>query len=184
MSKSLGNSIDPLEIIEENGADSLRFTLLQQVASGKDLKFSQQRLEGNRNFMNKIWNATRFVLNMSLENFEVPAEGVNAVANSDELSIADKWIIQKLKETTKNVNRALKQYRFSEAANLLYSFTWNDFCDWYLEFSKPVIYGEDSPQKKATQLVLAQVLNRIIRMLHPFIPHITCLLYTSDAADD
>ncbi|MAF89888.1 MAG: valine--tRNA ligase [Bdellovibrionaceae bacterium] len=177
MSKSLGNSIDPLEIIEENGADSLRFTLLQQVASGKDLKFSQQRLEGNRNFMNKIWNATRFVLNMSLENFEVPAEGVNAVANSDELSIADKWIIQKLKETTKNVNRALKQYRFSEAANLLYSFTWNDFCDWYLEFSKPVIYGEDSPQKKATQLVLAQVLNRIIRMLHPFIPHITEEIY-------
>ncbi|MEC9283080.1 MAG: valine--tRNA ligase [Bdellovibrionota bacterium] len=177
MSKSLGNSIDPMEIIEENGADSLRFTLLQQVASGKDLKFSQQRLEGNRNFMNKIWNATRFVLNMSLENFEAPADGVNAVANTEDLSIADKWIIQKLKDTTRNVNRALKQYRFSEAANLLYTFTWNDFCDWYLEFSKPVIYGEDSPQKKATQLVLAQVLNRIIRMLHPFIPHITEEIY-------
>ena len=177
MSKSLGNSVDPLEIVQESGADSLRFTLLTQIASGKDLKFSSQRLEGNRNFMNKIWNATRFVLNMALENFEAPSEGEQALADKQALGIADKWIIQKLKETTKDVNKALEQHRFSEAANLLYSFTWNDFCDWYLEFSKPVIYGEDSPQKKATQLVLAQVLNRIIRLLHPFIPHITEEIY-------
>ena len=177
MSKSLGNSIDPLEMVEEFGADSLRFTLLTQIASGKDLKFSKQRLEGNRNFMNKIWNATRFVLNMALEGFEVPSEGEKALANKEHLSIADQWIIQKLKETTEGVNDALDKHRFSDAAQLLYSFTWNDFCDWYLEFSKPVIYGDDSPQKKATQLVLAQVLNRIVRLLHPLVPHITEEIY-------
>lgn len=177
MSKSLGNSVDPLELVEESGADSLRFTLLTQIASGKDLKFSKQRLEGNRNFMNKIWNATRFVLNMALEGFDIPSEGEKALADKANLSIADKWIIQKLKETTEGVNKALEQNKFSEAANMLYAFTWNDFCDWYLEFSKPVIYGDESPQKKATQLVLAQVLNRIVRLLHPMIPHITEEIY-------
>ena len=177
MSKSLGNSVDPLELIAESGADSLRFTLLQQVASGKDLKFSKQRLEGNRNFMNKLWNASRFVLNMALENFVAPEIGEKALPDAASLSVADRWILFKLNETCQQVNRALGQYRFSEAANLLYSFTWNDFCDWYLEFSKPVIYGPQGKSKEVTQLVLVQTLNRILRLLHPFIPHITEEIY-------
>ncbi|MFK8139383.1 MAG: valine--tRNA ligase [Bdellovibrionales bacterium] len=177
MSKSLGNSVDPMEIVETSGADSLRFTLLSQIASGRDIKFSDQRLESNRNFMNKIWNATRFVLNNALVGFETPLEGTEATPKKSDLSVADLWIIQKLKVTEDNVDKALKAERFSDAANYLYSFTWNEFCDWYLEFSKPVIYGEDSPEKKATQLVLAQTLNRIMRLLHPMIPHITEEIY-------
>ena len=169
MSKSLGNSIDPVEIIEQHGADALRFTLMAQMATGKDLKFSMQRLEGYRNFMNKIWNATRFSL-QNMEGFEVPKEGVDAVLPTSQLSTADKWLIYQTAEVEKDVNDHLENMRFSEAANRLYSFTWHEFCDWYLEFSKPVLYSEGDSQKAVTQLVLAQTLNRIVRMLHPFIP--------------
>lgn len=176
MSKSLGNSIDPLEIIESHGADALRFTLLSQIATGKDLKFSNQRLDGYRNFMNKIWNATRFALS-SCENFQAPVDSTNAQVNPESLCLADKWISQKLKNCTDKVNTYLDDLRFSDAANELYHFIWNDFCDWYLEFIKPIIYGNESPEKSATQLVLFQTLNRIMRLLHPFTPHITEEIY-------
>lgn len=176
MSKSAGNSLDPVELINEYGADPLRFTLLAQIANGRDLKFSEARLEGYRNFMNKIWNATRFALG-ALQDFEVPAEGVKALPNSNDLSIADKWIIYRQSQVAKVVEDALEQTRFADAANAIYSFVWNDVCDWYLEYVKPVIYGPASPERTATQLVLAQTLNRMMRFLHPFAPFITEELY-------
>jgi valyl-tRNA synthetase len=172
MSKSLNNSIDPVEMIEKYGADALRFTIMAQVASGKDLKFSEQRLEGSRNFMNKIWNATRFSL-QALADFQLPPEGARAVPAKADLSLFDQWIIFKTGEVEKKVEQAFEQYRFSDAANALYHFVWNDFCDWYIEFIKPIINGEKVEEKRATQLVLAQTLYRMMKLLHPFIPFIT-----------
>lgn len=176
MSKSLGNSVDPVEMIEKFGADALRFSFLAHIHSGKDLKFSEQRVEGYRNFMNKIWNATRFALS-NLEGFTPPAEGVKAVPNKAHVSVFDQWILTKLKNVEKTVEEALEQDRFSDAANALYSFTWYEFCDWYIEFIKPIMNGPASDEKKATQLVLAQVLNRVMRLLHPMVPFITEELY-------
>lgn len=176
MSKSLGNSIDPVEMIEKHGADALRFTFAAHLYSGKDFKFSEQRLEGYRNFMNKIWNAARFALT-NLQDFEIPADGVKALPNATKLSVFDRWIIYKLNEVTKTVEEALEQDRFSDAANALYQFVWGQFCDWYIEFTKPIMNGEDKEARKATQLVMAQVLNRIMRLLHPFCPFITEEIY-------
>ena len=176
MSKSLGNSIDPVEMIDKYGADALRFTLMSQMSTGKDLKFSVQRLEGYRNFMNKIWNATRFSLS-NMEGFEAPKEGVDAVVSPSDLTTADQWLIYQTGLVEKEVNEYLGDMRFSDAANRIYSFTWHEFCDWYLEFSKPALYGENPEQKKVTQLVLAQTLNRIVRLLHPIAPFITEEIY-------
>lgn len=176
MSKSLGNSIDPVEMIEQFGADALRFTLAAQLYSGKDLKFSEQRLEGYRNFMNKIWNAARFALS-NLQDFKAPAEGTKALPNPADLSVFDRWIIMKLAEVTKTVEEAMEQERFSDAVTALYQFIWNQFCDWYIEFTKPILNGSDAGEKAATQLVLAQVLNRIMRLLHPFTPFISEEIY-------
>ncbi len=178
MSKSTGNALDPVELIENYGADALRFTILAQIASGRDLKFSESRLEGYRNFMNKIWNATRFALN-ALGDFEVPKEGTRAVPPKSELSVADQWLVWETAQVEKAVEEHLAQDRYSDAANALYQFVWNEFCDWYLEFVKPIIYGQtgSASEKKATQLVLAQTLNRIMRLLHPFTPFITEEIY-------
>jgi valyl-tRNA synthetase len=177
MSKSLGNAEDPVQLIEEHGADALRYTLMAQIAGGRDLKFSMQRLEGYRNFMNKLWNATRFALK-GLSDFTPPAEGVNALPLKSEMSDPDQWLIYKLGLVEKEVDEALKSYRFSDASNALYAFVWNVFCDWYIEFTKPILAdGSTAPEKKATQLVMAQVLNRVVRLMHPFAPFITEEIY-------
>lgn len=176
MSKSLGNSIDPVDMIGKFGADALRYTFLAHIYSGKDFKFSEQRLEGYRNFMNKIWNGTRFALT-GLADFKVPAEGTKALPNKADLSVFDKWLIYKLGVVEKTVEEALEQERFADAANALYSFVWYEFCDWYIEFVKPIMSAPTSKEKQATQLVIAQVLNRIMRLLHPFAPFITEELY-------
>ncbi len=172
MSKSLGNSVDPVEMIDKHGADALRFTFLAHVHSGKDFKFSEQRLEGYRNFMNKIWNATRFSL-AALHDFQVPAAGVKALPEKSHLSAFDQWLIYKLEQVEKTVEEAMEQDRFSDAATALYHFVWYEFCDWYIEFVKPIINGPQSSERQTTQLVLAQSLNRVMRLLHPFIPFIT-----------
>jgi valyl-tRNA synthetase len=172
MSKSTGNAVDPVQLIETYGADALRFTIMAQIAAGRDFKFSEARLEGYRNFMNKIWNATRFSL-AALKDFNPPAEGTKAVPNKTDMSAADHWIIGRTLAVTKAVEEHLEEDRFSEASNALYHFVWNEFCDWYLELVKPIIYGEPTTERAATQLVLAQTLNRIMRLLHPFIPFIT-----------
>ncbi|MEK2644093.1 valine--tRNA ligase [Bdellovibrio sp. BCCA] len=176
MSKSLGNSVDPVEMIEKYGADALRFTFAAHLYSGKDFKFSEQRLEGYRNFMNKIWNAARFALS-NLADFKVPAEGVKALPNKGQISVFDQWIITKLAEVTKEVEEAMEGERFSDAANALYQFIWNQFCDWYIEFTKPIMNGNNMEEKQATQLVIAQVLNRMMRLLHPFAPFISEEIY-------
>ena len=176
MSKSSGNSVDPVEMIDKHGADALRFSFLAHLYSGKDFKFAEQRLEGYRNFMNKIWNAARFALS-HLQDFQAPAEGVHALPNKSQISIFDQWIITKLAEVEKTVEDALEQERFSDAATALYQFTWNQFCDWYIEFTKPILSGTNKEERAATQLVMAQVLNRMMRLLHPFIPFISEEIY-------
>ncbi len=177
MSKSTGNAEDPVQLIEDHGADALRFTLLSQIQGGRDLKFSTQRLEGYRNFMNKLWNGTRFSLN-NLKDFEVPVGGVENLPVKSQLSDPDQWIIYKLGLVEKEVDEMLKVYRFSDASNAVYSFVWHTFCDWYLEFTKPIFLEENNgPEKKATQLVLAHILNRIVRLMHPFAPFITEEIY-------
>ncbi len=178
MSKSLGNSIDPIDMIEKFGADALRFNFLAHLFSGKDFKFSEQRIEGYRNFMNKVWNASRFVLT-NLHDFKVPTEGTKALPQKIDLSVFDQWIIAKLAEVEKQVHEALESERFSDAATTLYQFIWNQFCDWYIEFTKPIMTAGAAAEKHATQLVMAQVLNRIIRMLHPFCPFITEEIYAN-----
>lgn len=169
MSKSIGNTVDPLDIIEKHGADSLRYTLLSLISSGKDIKFSDQRLEGYRNFMNKIWNATRFTLS-NLEDF---TETKQSLPPKESLSLADKWLTFRLGQVEEEIQDALENYRFSDATTALYQFVWNDFCDWYLEYTKPIVYGTAGEDKKATQMVLAVTLNRIMRLLHPFAPFIS-----------
>jgi valyl-tRNA synthetase len=176
MSKSLGNSVDPVDMIEKYGVDALRFSFLAHIHSGKDFKFNEQRIEGYRNFMNKIWNGTRFSL-VALESFKVPATGTKAMPEKPHMSTFDEWIIRKLASVEKNVESALEQNRFSDAASALYSFVWYEFCDWYIEFIKPIVSGPASKEKETTQLVLAQVLNRITRLLHPFSPFITEEIY-------
>jgi len=176
MSKSLGNSVDPVEMIDKYGADALRFSFLAHLYSGKDFKFSEQRLEGYRNFMNKVWNAARFVLS-NLSDFKAPADGVKALPSRSNLTSYDKWILYSLGEVEKKVEESLESERFSDAAQALYHFVWHQFCDWYIEFTKPVLQGPASPERETTQLVLAQVLNRIVRLLHPFTPFISEEIY-------
>ncbi|MEQ1665510.1 MAG: class I tRNA ligase family protein, partial [Bdellovibrionales bacterium] len=172
-------ALDPLELIEEYGADSVRFTLMSQFMPGKDMKFSVPRLEGYRNFMNKIWNAARFSLSV-LNDFTPPPEGDRAVPSTKFLSDADVWITYKLEVCETKMDEHLKNLRLADAAATLYDFVWHQFCDWYLELIKPVVYGTEENNlefKKATQLVLAQTLNRIVRLLHPFVPFISEEIY-------
>jgi valyl-tRNA synthetase len=176
MSKSAGNSVDPVEMIEKYGADALRFTFLAHMHSGKDFKFAEPRLEGYRNFMNKVWNGARYALS-HLHDFKVPADGTKALPKKAQISVFDQWIITKLAQVEKTVEEALENERFSEAANALYQFTWNQFCDWYIEFTKPILTGTNKEEREATQLVMAQVLNRMMRLLHPFVPFISEEIY-------
>ena len=170
MSKSLGNGIDPTEIIAKYGADTLRFSLLNGVAAGSDMRFSDEKIEGARNFMNKIWNASRFVL--------LNAEGKNIRPISDcKLNTADKWIISKLNRIIKDVTLNMEKYEIGIALSNLYDFVWTDFCDWYIELTKPVLYGEDDDKRESTVSVLVYVLGEILKLLHPFVPFITEKIY-------
>lgn len=176
MSKSLGNSVDPVEILDRHGSDALRFSFLAHIHSGRDFKFSEARVEGYRNFMNKIWNASRFAL-QNLQDFESPSQGIGALPQRGHLSPFDQWILRKLAHTESVVEEAMEQDRLSDAATALYQFVWYELCDWYIELSKPILQAQPSPERSATQLVLAQVLNRALRLLHPFAPFITEEIY-------
>ncbi|WP_144938790.1 valine--tRNA ligase [Paenibacillus sp. 32O-W] len=167
MSKSLGNGVDPLEVVEKYGADAMRFMISTGSTPGHDLRFRWERVEQARNFANKIWNASRFAL-MNLEGFR--AEDIDL---SGSLGTADRWILHRLNETARDVTRAVDHYDFGETGRLLYNFIWDDLCDWYIEFSKLSLYGQDPEAKKNTQSVLAYVLDRTLRLLHPFMPFIT-----------
>ncbi|WP_047984995.1 valine--tRNA ligase [Ornithinibacillus californiensis] len=166
-SKSLGNGVDPMDVIEKYGADSLRYFLLTGTSPGQDMRFYWEKVESTWNFANKIWNASRFSL-MNLEGFSY--EDIDLTG---ELSLADKWILTRLNETIDQVTRNTDKYEFGEAGRHLHNFIWDELCDWYIEMAKIPLYGEDEQAKKTTQSVLAYVLDQTMRLLHPFMPFIT-----------
>lgn len=172
MSKSLGNGIDPLEIVENYGADNLRFTLINGVAPGADTRFSTDKTNATRNFLNKLWNASRFVL-MNTRS-EIPSR-----LDINTLSPADKWILTRLNALIASVTDSMENYDLGIALAKLYDFTWSEFCDWYIELCKPVLYGTDENLKSAAITVLLYVLDKLLKMLHPFIPFITEEIYMS-----
>ncbi len=167
MSKSLGNVIDPLEVIDELGADSLRFSML--MLSAQDVYLSKEKFEVGRNFTNKLWNASRFVM-MNLEGFKSGSFSGNL---PDNLSTSDLWILARLDQVIETADAHLEGFGMAQASSELYHFVWNDFCDWFIELSKPVLMGGDSAEKIATQKVLFHVLDRILRLMHPFMPFVT-----------
>ncbi len=167
MSKSLGNGVDPMEVIDKYGADSLRYFLSTGSSPGQDLRYSTEKVEATWNFANKIWNASRFALmNMDGLTYE-------QIDLSGEKSVADKWILTRLNETIETVTRLSDRYEFGEVGRVLYNFIWDDFCDWYIEMAKLPLYGEDEAAKLTTRSILAYVLDQTMRLLHPFMPFIT-----------
>ncbi len=164
MSKSLGNGIDPLDVVRKYGADALRFSIIVITAQGQDVYLSDQKFEIGRNFANKLWNASRFILNL-LDGFEEPAK--------KELSSDDKYILYKLAQTSELVKKSLDKYRFNDSAQAIYDFLWHEFCDKYIESVKPVLYGSDLSKKNKTISIFLEVLEVSLRLLHPFMPFIT-----------
>ncbi len=179
MSKSLGNALNPLDLISEYGNDALRFTLLTGSTPGNDMKLSVSRIEANRNFANKIWNAARFVL-MNLEPDEVElsdGEERNSVTFAlpplSEQTLADRWILSRLNAVQSHVTQLIENWQLGEAGRQLYEFLWSEYCDWYIEAAKPRLYGEQAEARKATRQVLAYTLEQSLRLLHPFMPYVT-----------
>ena len=168
MSKSRGNVIDPLLVIEKFGTDAFRFTLAAFAAQGRDIRLSEERLAGYRNFANKIWNASRFTLS------HLPGHDPHKPVGEADLTLADRWILSRVNHTLSEVRQGLDNYKFNEAASAIYQFLWHEFCDWYVELIKPILYQEKDPaQKWVAQSVLLRVLNISLRLLHPFMPFIT-----------
>ena len=172
MSKSLGNGVDPLEIIDKYGADSLRFSLLQGVAPGNDTRYSDAKVEACRNFMNKIWNASRFVIMNAEDKTIKPLSEVK-------LTPADKWIISRLQSAIRDVTLSLNKFELGIACQIMYDFMWSDFCDWYIELVKPLLKSEDKAKRDGAISVLIFVLENALKLLHPFIPFITDEIYRS-----
>ena len=176
MSKSKGNVIDPLSLIDTYGADALRFTLAAMAAQGRDIKLSTQRVEGYRNFATKLWNAAKFA-----EHYDCRAvEGFDPASAKETLN---RWIATETTRTAKAITEAIEAYKFNEAASAAYRFVWNLTCDWYLELCKPVLSGDDGPAKDETRATVAWLLDRIAALLHPFMPFITEELWASWGAD-
>ena len=164
MSKSLGNGIDPLEMVEQYGADALRFNLITGNSPGNDMRFYVEKCEAMRNFCNKLWNASRFVMmNLSIEDNKLP----------EKLEIEDRWILSKLNDLTKEVCENMDSFELGVAAGKIYDFIWDSYCDWYIELTKPRLNGEDEEAKLSAQRVLLYVLIEILKLIHPFIPFIT-----------
>ena len=170
MSKSLGNGVDPLEVIDKYGADSLRFSLLQGVAPGNDMRYSDTKVESCRNFMNKIWNASRYVV-MNCEGRKIKP------LSEIKLTQADKWIISKLNFAVRDVTLAMNKFELGVACQILYDFMWSDFCDWYIELTKPALWSDDDEKKDNAISVLHYVLVTALKLLHPFVPFITDEIY-------
>ena len=166
MSKSKGNIIDPLDLIDKYGCDALRFTLTALAAQGRDIKLAESRVEGYRNFATKLWNAARFC---QMNDCRVVPGFDPATAGQ----MVNRWVAAKLTDAAERVSQAIDGYRFNDAANALYQFVWNTFCDWYVEFAKPVLQGEDAAAKAETRATAGWVLDQILHLLHPFMPFIT-----------
>jgi valyl-tRNA synthetase len=178
MSKSKGNSIDPLEMMDRFGTDAFRFTLAAFTAQGRDVRMSEERIEGYKYFINKIWNATRFSM-MNLEE-----DSARLVIRTGEMSIADRWIRARLNRTVAEVIRGLDEYRFNDATAAVYQFIWHEFCDWYLELVKPVLYGkQDVAAIRAARKTLFDVLQTSLKLLHPFMPFLTEEIWQTLIAD-
>ncbi len=171
MSKSLGNGIDPLEIIDQYGADALRFTLVTGNAPGNDMRFYMERVEASRNFANKIWNASRFIM-MNIEKAEVPE-----AMDPSELTGADKWILSKVNTLAQDVTANMDKFELGIAVQKLYDFIWEEFCDWYIEMVKPRLYNEEDQTKAAALWTLKTVLTNALKLLHPYMPFITEEIY-------
>ena len=167
MSKSLGNGIDPLDIIRDYGADALRFTLVTGNTPGNDMRFYTKRVEANRNFANKLWNATRFLM------MNMTDEITDSNFDLEKLHYEDKWILSKLQKVIKSITDKIEKYDIGLAADDIYDFIWSDFCDWYIEIVKPVLYSDNAEEKTNTVKVLLYVLENILKLLHPFMPYIT-----------
>ncbi len=166
MSKSLGNGIDPLEIIDKYGADTLRFSLATGIAPGSDTRYSEEKVESCRNFMNKLWNASRFLI-MNMEGKEL-----KDISDLKKLPV-DKWILTKLQGLIKEVTINLNKYEIGLAAGKIYDFVWSDFCDWYIEMEKPLLYGDNEKLKIHALSMLSYVLETVLKLLHPFVPFVT-----------
>ncbi len=178
MSKSKGNAIDPLDIIDEYGADSLRLTLCAYAAHGRKICLSEKRFEGYRNFLNKLWNASRFVF---LNTADLDLSELDADLSLDTLELADRWILSRFYTVIYEVNKALEDYKFNEMVNILYHFVWHEFCDWYIELVKPRLYSQAKPDfdeekassRRIAQSILIRILEGIYRLFHPIIPFVT-----------
>ncbi len=167
MSKSLGNGIDPLKVIEKYGADALRFTLITGNAPGNDMRFYWERVEASRNFANKVWNASRFI------QMNMPPEGIHLKEKPDTLTDADKWILSKVNTLAKEVTENLDKYELGIAADKIYQFIWEEFCDWYIEMVKPRLYNDSDSTKEAALWTLNNVLINSLKLLHPYMPFVT-----------
>jgi valyl-tRNA synthetase len=168
MSKSRGNIIDPLVVMDEVGTDAFRFTLAAMAAQGRDIRLSEQRIEGYRNFMNKLWNAARFALP-----YVDDAAGAVSRENLGALSLPERWIFSRLNRTIREVQDGIEGYRFNDAANALYQFAWREFCDWHIEQAKIDLSGEDPARARRAAVILKHLLDSLMRLLHPFVPFIT-----------
>jgi len=166
MSKSKGNVIDPLDLMDEYGADALRFTLAALAAQGRDVKIARGRVQGYRNFATKLWNAVRFA-DMNECRMDPSFDPTRT------RTTLVRWILTESTRTAEQVTEAVEAYRFNDAAAALYRFTWNSFCDWYLELAKPVLTGPDTEEKRETRAATAYVIDRILALLHPFMPFVT-----------
>jgi valyl-tRNA synthetase len=166
MSKSKGNIIDPLEVLDSFGTDSFRFTLSVLAAQGRDVRLSEERIAGYRNFMNKIWNAARFSL-MNLKDCKSPS------IDTKSLTLADTWIMSRIGAVADEMSSHIEGYRFNDAASVCYQFVWHEFCDWYLEMVKLELYNEDEKRREVAQNTLQILLSGVLRLLHPFVPFIT-----------
>ena len=175
MSKSLGNGIDPLDIIEKYGTDSLRYSLVSGTSAGNDMRFMPEKLEAAGNFGNKIWNAAKFVL-MNLE--DADKEYLKTDIQNIKLQIEDKWIISKLNALSKEVTTNMDNYDLGVALDKIYTFIWNEFCDWYIEIVKTRLYNKEDETRKTAQYVLNKVLGEALKLLHPFMPFVTEEIYS------
>lgn len=174
MSKSLGNGIDPMDVIDKYGADALRWFLLNGTAPGQDTRFSYTKMDAAWNFINKLWNASRFVI-MNLPEDAKPAKK----PDTSKFDLADAWIFDRLNHTVKETNRLFDEFQFGEAGREMYNFIWNDFCDWYIEISKVALYGDDAELKARKQANLTWILDQILRLIHPIMPFVTEKLWLS-----
>lgn len=173
MSKSIGNGVDPLEVIEKYGADALRFMLVSGNSAGNDIRYYEEKVEAARNFANKMWNASRFVM-MNLDE-----ELINEFKDCKEYTLADKWILSRINTVVKEVTENIEKFELGIASQKIYDFMWSEFCDWYIELVKPILYGEDRKAKGVVLNVLNEVLTTGLKLLHPVMPYITEEIYTN-----